>query len=81
MLKASLVQPLSLQGIHCVSERPYLAPGLPKAGGLGQICAAPTCLFAPSGGLMRQVLLLCQEHELTSSLGQDGRGIPTLQAT
>lgn len=26
---------------------------------------------------MRQVLLLCQEHELTSTLGQDGRGVPT----
>lgn len=30
---------------------------------------------------MRQVLLLCQEHELTSTLGQDGRGVPTPQAT
>lgn len=81
VVKASLVPPLSLQGIYCVSGSPCLAPGLPKAGGLGQICVAPTCLLAPSGGLMCQVLLLCQEHELTLTLGQDGRGFPTPQAT
>lgn len=79
LVKASFVQPPSLQEIS--TGRPCLAPGLPKAGGLCQICAAPTCLLAPSGGLMRQVLLLCQEHELTSTLGQDGRGVPTPQAT